>query len=81
MNITVKYYFQCFSDLKISVQIIPKKKNYQFDGCRKNKLIFMFHTYSSLQILTLADFTYPEFNMIYYLFITYAFLVNVVYSI
>lgn len=48
-----------------------KKKNYQFDGCRKNKLIFMFHTYSSLQILTLADFTYPEFNMIYYLFITY----------
>lgn len=41
-----------------------KKKNYQFDGCRKNKLIFMFHTYSSLQILTLADFTYPEFNMI-----------------
>lgn len=34
MNISVKYYFQCFSDLKISVQIIQKKKNYQFDGCR-----------------------------------------------
>lgn len=26
MNISVKYYFQCFSDLKISVQIIQKKK-------------------------------------------------------
>lgn len=26
MNISVKYYFQCFSDLKISIQITQKEK-------------------------------------------------------
>lgn len=58
-----------------------KRKIINLIDVDKINKFFVSHLFKFTKYLTLADFTYPIFNMIYYLLITYQFLLHIVQSI